>query len=181
MTSTSELKRKSKIYTIGHSTRSIDEFMGMLRDFNIRKLIDVRTIPKSRFNPQYNQEDLAKSLTKEKIDYQHMAGLGGLRHAKKDSINLGWRNASFRGYADYMQTEEFQSSLQELIKEAHKKTVAIMYAEAVPWRCHRSLISNALLLHGLDVRDIMGSQKESIHKMNPMAKTDKGKVCYPQA
>ena len=181
MTSTSELKRKYKIYTIGHSTRSIDEFMCMLRDFHIRKLIDVRTIPKSRFNPQYNQEDLAKSLTREKIDYQHMAGLGGLRHAKKDSINRGWRNASFRGYADYMQTEEFESSLQELINEAHKKTVAIMCAEAVPWRCHRSLISDALLLHGLDVRDIMGAKKESIHKMNPMAKMDRGKVCYPEA
>ena len=176
-----EKNPKAVIYTIGHSTRPIDEFMGMLRDFNIRKLIDVRTIPKSRFNPQYNQEDLAKSLTKEKIDYQHMAGLGGLRHAKKDSINLGWRNASFRGYADYMQTEEFESSLQELIKEAHKKTVAIMCAEAVPWRCHRSLISDALLLYGLDVRDIMGAQKESIHIMNPMAKMDRGKVYYPEA
>src|SRR4051812_31346514 len=93
-------RQKSKIYTVGHSTRPIDEFIGMLRDFHVRKLIDVRTIPKSGFNPQYNQAALGKSLAKEKIDYKHMAGLGGLRQAKKDSINLGWRNASFRGYAD---------------------------------------------------------------------------------
>ncbi len=176
-----EKDRKAVIYTIGHSTRPIDEFIGMLKDFHVRKLIDVRTIPKSGFNPQYNQEALEKSLTDEKIDYEHMAGLGGLRHAKKDSMNLGWRNASFRGYADYMQTKEFENSLQELIKEAHKKTVVIMCAEAVPWRCHRSLISDALLLHGLDVRDIMGAQKESVHKMNPMAKTNIGKVYYPEA
>ncbi|MBP9855412.1 MAG: DUF488 domain-containing protein [Candidatus Omnitrophica bacterium] len=171
---------KTVIYTIGHSTHPINEFINMLKSFHIRKLIDVRTIPKSGFNPQYNQEALRKSLANEKIDYKHMMGLGGLRHANKDSINLGWRNASFRGYADYMQTEEFEDSLQELIKEAHKKTVAIMCAEAVPWRCHRSLISDSVLLNGLDVRDIMGSQKENIHKMNPMVKIDKGKVCYPE-
>ncbi len=172
---------KSVIYTIGHSTHPIGEFIGMLESFHVHKLIDVRTIPKSGFNPQYNQEALSKSLANEKIDYKHMTGLGGLRHAKKDSINCGWRNASFRGYADYMQTEEFENSLQELIKEAHKKTVAIMCAEAVPWRCHRSLISDALLLYGFDVRDIMGTQKESVHRMNPMAKTDKGKIYYPEA
>jgi len=181
MTSTLELKQKSKIYTIGHSTRPLDEFISMLKDFHVRKLIDVRTIPKSRFNPQYNQEDLAKSLAKEKIDYEHMPGLGGLRHAQKDSINKGWRNASFRGYADYLQTESFENALQELIKRARKKTIAIMCAEAVPWRCHRSLIADALLFHGLDVRDIMGAQKESVHKMNPMAKTGRGKVYYPES
>lgn len=170
-----------KIYTIGHSTRPIDELIGMLKDFRVRKLIDVRTIPKSRFNPQYNQESLAKSLAHEKIEYSHMTGLGGLRHARKDSINLGWRNASFRGYADYMQTEEFETSLKELIKEIRKKTIAIMCAEAVPWRCHRSLLADALLLHGLDVRDIMGPKKESVHKMNPMARTEKDKIYYPKS
>jgi len=172
--------RKAVIYTIGHSTHPIDEFISMLKSFQIRKLIDVRTIPKSGFNPQYNQETLTKSLAKEKVEYIHMAGLGGLRHAQKDSINKGWRNASFRGYADYMQTESFENSLQELIKQARKMTAAIMCAEAVPWRCHRSLISDALLLRGLDVRDIMGVQKESVHKMNPMAKTEKGKIYYPE-
>jgi len=171
---------KTIIYTIGHSTRPIDEFISMLKDFHVRKLIDVRTIPKSRYNPQYNQTDLAKSLTKEKIDYEHMLGLGGLRHAQKDSINKGWRNASFRGFADYMQIEEFENSLQELVKEARKKAMVIMCAEAVPWRCHRSLIADALLLHGLDVRDIMGVQKESMHKMNPMARIKKGKIYYPE-
>lgn len=168
------------IYTIGHSTRPIDEFISMLKYFHVLKLIDVRTIAKSGYNPQYNQEALAQSLANEKIDYGHMAGLGGLRHAKKDSINLGWRNASFRGYADYMQTESFDNALQELIKEARKKVVAIMCAEAVPWRCHRSLISDALLYHGLDVRDIMGVQKESVHKMNPMAKIENGRIYYPE-
>ena len=175
-----EKDRKAVIYTIGHSTRPIDEFISMLQDFHVRQLIDVRTIPKSGFNPQYNQEALSQSLANEKIDYAHMTGLGGLRHAKKDSINLGWRNASFRGYADYMQTESFENSLQELMKQARKKTVAIMCAEAVPWRCHRSLISDALLFHGWDVRDIMGAHKESVHKMNPMAKTEKGKIYYPE-
>ncbi len=173
------INRKAVIYTIGHSTHPIDEFISMLKDFHVHKLIDVRSIPKSGFNPQYNQEALAKSLAKEKINYEHMSDLGGLRHAKKDSVNLGWRNASFRGYADYMQTESFENSLQELIKMAQRKTVAIMCAEAVPWRCHRSLIADALLLHGLDVRDIMGVQKESVHKMNPMAKTESGRIYYP--
>jgi uncharacterized protein (DUF488 family) len=171
-------KRKYKIYTIGHSTRPIDEFIGMLNNFGIRKLIDVRTIPKSRFNPQFNQDVLSKSLDDEHIEYAHKKNLGGLRHPKKDSINQGWRNASFRGYADYMQTEEFEIALQELIKEAHKKTIVIMCAEAVPWRCHRSLISDALLDRGLDVRDIMGTQKETPHKMNPMAKKENGKIFY---
>jgi uncharacterized protein (DUF488 family) len=174
-----EPKKKYKVYTIGHSTHPIDEFLSILKNFHVRLLIDVRTIPKSRFNPQYNQEALAKSLSHEKIAYRHMAGLGGLRHPKKDSINLAWRNASFRGYADYMQTEEFEHNLEGLIKEARKATTAIMCAEAVPWRCHRSLIADALLLRGLDVRDIMGAQKESLHKRNPMAKTKAGKIYYP--
>ena len=152
----------------------------MLKNFHVHQLIDVRTIPKSGFNPQYNQEALAKILAKEKIVYEHVPGLGGLRHAQKDSINKGWRNASFRGYADYMQTESFENSLQALIKEAKKKTVAIMCAEAVPWRCHRSLIADALLLHGLDVRDIMGVKKESVHKRNPMARVKKKKIYYPE-
>jgi len=180
MTSILGLKRKSKIYTIGHSTHPIDEFINMLKSFHVRKLIDVRTIPKSGFNPQYDQEALVQSLANEKIVYEHMPGLGGLRHAKKDSINLGWRNASFRGYADYMQTEEFENSLQELIKEARKKMVAIMCAEAVPWRCHRSLISDALIVHGLEVKDIMGIYKESMHKINPMAMVSKDKIYYPK-
>jgi len=180
MISTLTHRRKSKIYTIGHSTRLINEFIGMLKNFHVLKLIDVRTIPKSRFNPQYDQESLAKSLANEKIDYKHMPGLGGLRHAQKNSINEGWRNASFRGYADYMQTESFENSLQELINEAQKRTVAIMCAEAVPWRCHRSLIADALLLHGLEVKNIMGTKKESMHIMNPMARIEMGRIYYPE-
>ena len=180
MISTLTLKQKSKIYTIGHSTRPIDEFISMLKGFHVHKLIDVRTIPKSGFNPQYNQEILAQSLVRENIEYEHMSGLGGLRHAQKDSINKGWRNASFRGYADYMQTESFENSLQKLIKKAQKKTVAIMCAEALPWRCHRSLIADSLLLHGFEVKDIMGVQKENVHLMNPMARIEEGRIYYPE-
>jgi hypothetical protein len=165
------------IYTVGHSTHPIDEFLAMLKSFQIRKLIDVRTIPKSRHNPQFNQESLAVSLGKENIEYRLMPGLGGLRRPLKDSINRGWRNASFRGYADYMQTPAFETNLQALIKEA-KKPAAIMCAEAVPWRCHRSLIADALMARGWDVRDIMKADHAAVHKINPMARIGKDKKVY---
>jgi uncharacterized protein (DUF488 family) len=173
------MSKSSVIYTIGHSTRPLDEFVATLKKFQIHKLIDVRTIPKSRFNPQFNQENLAKELPRQNILYHHMPGLGGLRHARKDSINQGWRNASFRGYADYMQTEQFETNLKDLIQEAAHDVVAIMCAEAVPWRCHRSLIADNLLVHGIVVKDIMGLEKCQDHKINPMAKIRGKKVYYP--
>ena len=133
------------VFTIGHSTRSIEDFVEILKHYTINELIDIRTIPKSRHNPQFNGPELAHVLRNHHIGYRHQKNLGGLRHAYADSVNTAWRNASFRGYADYMQTAEFKEGLQELIQTAQEKTVAIMCAEAVPWRCHRSLIGDALL------------------------------------
>jgi uncharacterized protein (DUF488 family) len=173
-------KPGSAVFTIGHSTRPISEFIELLKVFGISELIDVRTIPKSRHNPQYNSEELQKSLKAQGIDYLHMPGLGGLRHTKKDSQNTAWKNASFRGFADYMQTEEFSISLSELIEIARKKrTIAIMCAEAVPWRCHRSLIGDALLVRGIEVQDITGRHSVHPHTLTPWAKVEGGKITYP--
>jgi uncharacterized protein (DUF488 family) len=167
------------IFTIGHSTRPIAEFTGLLRANEIELLVDVRTIPKSRYNPQFNTEALAQSLQEAKIDYVHKPGLGGLRHPHKDSINLGWRNESFRGYADYMQTEEFQSNLDELIALGSAKRVAIMCAEAVPWRCHRSLIADALLAQRITAQHIMGVGDPKPHKLTSFAVISGTGVTYP--
>jgi uncharacterized protein (DUF488 family) len=133
------------IYTVGHSTRSLEELVGILRAHGIERLVDVRTIPRSRHNPQFNRETLSKALHNRRLSYRHMKTLGGLRHARPDSINTGWRNASFRGFADYMQTPSFQEALDALVQLAAQKRTAIMCAEAVPWRCHRSLIADALI------------------------------------
>jgi uncharacterized protein (DUF488 family) len=168
------------IYTIGHSTLALEAFTGILKGFGIQKLIDVRTIPGSRFNPQYNKEGFSSQLTSQGIIYQHIPGLGGLRRPKKDSMNGGWKNSSFRGYADYMQTEEFEKNLQKLMEEAQKGPVAIMCAEAVPWRCHRSLIADALLIRDFDVHDIMGTAKDVPHQLNPMAKVHGKIITYPE-
>ncbi len=139
------------VSTVGHSTHPIDEFIGILQAHGIRRLVDVRTIPRSRRNPQFNRENLPGSLQSAGIEYHHMPGLGGLRHPRKDSMNTGWRNASFRGYADYMQTPEFGENLDRLIDLASDTATAIMCAEAVPWRCHRSLISDALAARDIPV------------------------------
>lgn len=168
-----------KIYTIGHSTHPWNEFIDILKSFHILTLIDVRTIPKSKFNPQFTKEHLSSMLPQSKISYQHIPGLGGLRHAHKDSINKAWRNTSFRGYADYMQTSEFQEALQGLLKVAQESLTAIMCAEAVPWRCHRSLIADALVVRKIEVKDIFSKTKAENHKLNPMAKVHKGVVYYP--
>lgn len=151
----------------------------MLHEYGIQQLIDVRTIPKSRHNPQFNQAGLRTVLKNKRISYRHMKGLGGLRHAKKDSINMAWENASFRGFADYMQTDQFQKNLEKLIGYADKKQVGIMCAEAVPWRCHRSLIGDALLLHGFDVENIMSHTKIEPHTLTPWAKVRGTKIWYP--
>jgi uncharacterized protein (DUF488 family) len=174
-------KRKTVIFTIGHSTRSIGEFIGILEAFSIERVVDVRTIPKSRHNPQFNDNALRESLKETHIEYLHMKGLGGLRHEKKDSPNAAWRNASFRGFADYMQTENFKESLERLMLAAAKKTTTIMCAEAVPWRCHRSLIADALLVRGLDVRHIMTATSDREHTMTPWAKVSGKKITYPDA
>ena len=132
------------VFTIGHSTHPLDEFVGLLRAHGVARVVDVRTVPRSFHNPQFNKATLPRALKKAGLGYVHLPGLGGLRHAKRDSINMGWRNASFRGYADYMQTPEFEESLNELIQLASHDRIALMCAEAVPWRCHRDRKSTRL-------------------------------------
>jgi uncharacterized protein (DUF488 family) len=169
------------ISTIGHSTLPIEEFLRILEAHGIRQLVDVRTIPRSRHNPQFDRQNLPASLEAAGIGYRHMPGLGGLRHPHKDSINTGWRNKSFRGYADYMQTEEFHISLDHLISLASEAPTAIMCAEAAPWRCHRSLIGDALVAQGASVLDIMTVTKIQPHTMTSFARVDDKQVRYPAA
>jgi uncharacterized protein (DUF488 family) len=168
-----------EILTIGHSTRSLSEFIGLLQENEVECVVDIRTIPRSRFNPQFNKDTLPAELAKVKIDYIHLEGLGGLRHTTADSPNTGWRNASFRGFADYMQSDDFEKSLDDLITIASKKRSVIMCAEAVPWRCHRSLVSDALLARNINVEHIMGPGKKQPHKMTPFAVIENGKITYP--
>jgi uncharacterized protein (DUF488 family) len=167
------------VYTIGHSTHSIDDFVRMLRAHGVKRLIDVRTIPKSRHNPQFNGDVLAASLRNRRINYRHMKSLGGLRRARADSPNTGWRNASFRGFADYMQTAECDEAVGELIDLAAEKTSAIMCAEAVPWRCHRSLIADALAARGVAAYHIMSATNAKWHELTPMARVKGKRVTYP--
>ena len=171
--------RPTAVLTIGHSTRSIEEFIGLLQAHGVSRVVDVRTVPRSRHNSQFNRDSLADSLGKASLRYIHLPGLGGLRHARCDSINTGWRNASFRGYADYMQTPEFAESLKELIELASKEQIAIMCAEAVPWRCHRSLIGDALTVRGIPTEDIMSLTQRRLHTLTPFAKAQGATVTYP--
>ena len=170
---------KPLIRTIGHSTRPVDALIEMLQAHGVQRLIDVRTIPKSRYNPQYNSEAIEQSLRQAGIAYAHIKALGGLRHPRKDSPNAAWRNQSFRGYADYMQTPEFQSALEDLIAAAAAEPVVIMCAEAVPWRCHRSLISDALTARGYPVEHIMSATKSDPHTLTSFAKVEGTSVTYP--
>ena len=167
------------VLTIGHSTRPLEEFIGLLRAHGATCVVDVRTVPRSRHNPQFNKDSLTGSLKKVGLGYVHMPGLGGLRHAQPDSLNTGWRNASFRGYADYMQTPEFEQSLEELIQWANQDQIALMCAEAVPWRCHRSLIADALLVHGIRTEDIMSPTRRQVHTLTPFAKVRGTEITYP--
>ncbi len=169
------------ILTIGHSTRSIEEFLDLLRQHRVERLVDIRTIPRSRRNPQFNTEALAKSLVRGGIDYGHIKELGGLRHPRPDSINLGWRNASFRGYADYMQTAEFDEAVARLLQLCAGKRCAVMCAEAVPWRCHRSLLSDALVARGIGVEHILSGSRRDVHNLTPFARIENERVTYPQA
>lgn len=167
------------IFTAGHSTHPIGEFIGILKAHGIRKLIDVRTVPKSRHNPQFNGDALAASLRASGITYRRMESLGGLRHARKDSPNGAWRNESFRGYADYMQTEEFSTAIDKLVERGRTSNAAIMCAEAVPWRCHRSLIGDALLVRNIEVLDIMTEKFAKPHTLTSFARVDGNRVWYP--
>ena len=165
--------------TIGHSNRPIEEFLAMLAVHGVELLADVRTIPKSRHNPQFNRENLPASLTSAKIAYVHLPGLGGLRHPRPGSINTAWRNLSFRGYADYMQTPEFTANLTHLLELDAARRVAVMCAESVPWRCHRSLIADALAVRGIHVDHIMSARKANRHALTPFAQVDGLQVTYP--
>lgn len=171
--------RRPVVYTIGHSTRSFDELVELLRAHGIERLVDVRTVPRSRTNPQFNRDTFGPALRNRRIAYRHMKELGGLRRARPDSVNTGWRNASFRGFADYMQTDEFRAALDELEALAAEKATAIMCAEAVPWRCHRSLIADALIARGHEVRDIMSPTSAKPRTLNPMAKVEGDEITYP--
>jgi uncharacterized protein (DUF488 family) len=167
------------LYTIGHSNRSFEELAGLLHAHGIQLVADIRTVPKSRHNPQFNREALEASLPAAGIGYVHMPTLGGLRHPRKDSINLAWRNDSFRGYADYMQTDAFAVALDDLLRIAAGRRTAIMCAEAVPWRCHRSLVADAATARGIEVRHIMGTSAPNPHKLTPFAQVDGPRVTYP--
>ena len=167
------------VLTIGHSTRTIEDFIAMLAAHRVQLLVDVRSIPKSRHVPQFNSDALAASLREKGIAYLHLKSLGGRRHSRKDSRNLGWRNASFRGYADYMATEEFRAGIARLLDLAREKRTAIMCAEAVPWRCHRSLIGDALLVRGVRVEDIMSASSIRPHDLTTFAKVEGLDVFYP--
>lgn len=168
------------IYTIGHSTHSFNEFLSILRAYEIELVVDVRSIPGSRHNPQYNKIDLQRNLKQHDIGYIHLKELGGLRYATKTSINTAWKNASFRGFADYMQTEDFQKGIERLIELAQNKRTVIMCAEAIPWRCHRSLIGDALLVRNINVEDIMSKKISKPHEITPWAKVDGVVITYPE-
>jgi len=170
------------IYTIGHSTRTVDEFLKLLGQHQVELLLDVRTVPRSRHVPHFNAESLRRSLEGQGIEYRHLKGLGGLRKPAKDSRNAGWRNSSFRGFADYMQTVEFQKALTEAWDLASKKRAALMCAEAVPWRCHRSMIADALLsLHHQEVRHVISETSVQNHKLTPFAVVEEARLTYPEA
>lgn len=172
---------KLTIFTIGHSTKSLDDFLEILKHYNINEVIDIRTIPKSGYNPQFNKTDLAKFLRNHHIGYRHQKNLGGLRHPQPNSPNTAWINKSFQGFADYMQTKDFENGIKKLIKTAYKKNVVIMCAEALPWRCHRSLIADALLAQGLNVIDIFNLNVNKIHKLTAWAVINEKKVTYPKS
>lgn len=161
--------KPARIFTVGHSNRSIQDFIDLLKAYKLKLVVDVRTIPKSRHNPQFGGKRLANSLAKAGIEYTWMSGLGGLRPTSKDSVNKAWRNKSFRGYADYMQTDEFKQSLKKLINKSKRKKLTIMCAEAVPWRCHRSLVADALLVHGYPAEEIFSKTNHRPHKLTSFA------------
>jgi uncharacterized protein (DUF488 family) len=167
------------VLTVGHSTRSIEAFLDLLRAQGVKRVIDVRTIPRSRHNPQFNRETLPQTLRQAGIGYTHLPELGGLRHARRDSPNMGWRNTSFRGYADYMQTPEFEVGLDTLMTAGEREPIVIMCAEAMPWRCHRSLIADALSVRGIPVEHILSATRTQPHMLTPFAQVQGMRITYP--
>jgi uncharacterized protein (DUF488 family) len=167
------------IFTIGHSTLPIEDFIALLRVYRVEQLSDIRTAPRSRHNPQFNADSLARSLAASHIGYVAMPALGGLRHPKRDSPNAAWRNKSFRGYADYMQTGAFAEAVEALIRMGRQKRTVIMCAEAVPWRCHRSLVADALEVRGVAVVEILSETSWRMHKLTPFARVEGTEITYP--
>lgn len=167
------------VFTVGHSTRTSAEFVQLLQAHGVTQVADVRTVPRSRHNPQFDRETLPQTLQAAGIGYIHLPGLGGLRHTRADSPNKAWRNASFRGFADYMQTAEFDLSLLQLLDLAAQGQVVLMCAEAVPWRCHRSLIADALVVRGVSVEHITGASHRHLHTLTPWAQVNGQRITYP--
>ncbi len=172
-------KPSSLVFTIGHSTHPLQDFVRLLKAHQVQHVLDVRTIPRSRHNPQFNLDALPASLQLAHIGYTHMPGLGGLRHTQADSPNGAWRNPSFRGYADYMQTPEFSENVEKVVQLALQERCVLMCAEAVPWRCHRSLIADALTLRGVRVEDIMNDKQPKVHALTPWAHVEGLTITYP--
>jgi uncharacterized protein (DUF488 family) len=167
------------IFTIGHSTRPIDDFIHLLKSHGVQRVVDIRTLPRSRFNPHFDISRLPALLETAHIHYTHLPGLGGLRRPHPDSPNAGWRNKSFRGYADYMQTADFNRSLERCLELAGVERIALMCAEAVPWRCHRSLVADALVVRGIDALEIASDSRVRPHTVTPFARVDGAVITYP--
>ncbi len=169
-----------RLFTLGHGTNPLDRFMAILQSFGIDLVVDVRTIPRSRHNPQFNKDTLPDNLRPQGIEYRHWPGLGGLRKARPDSVNSGWRNASFRGFADYMQGDGFESNLKDLIETTSRHVLVLMCAETLPWRCHRSLIADALLVRGIPVTHILKIGSTQEHRITSFARVRGMAVTYPE-
>lgn len=167
------------IFTVGHSTLPIERFIAELHAYDIKCVADIRTVPRSRHSPQFNADAVSQSLKRDEIEYASLPALGGLRRPRKDSPNTGWRNAGFRGFADYMQTPEFEEGLRSLIDMGHSRCTAIMCAEAVPWRCHRSLVADALVVRGIPVIEILSESNYRPHKLTPFARLQGTTITYP--
>ena len=167
------------ILSIGHSTRTLQEFVDMLKTYHVTLVVDVRSVPRSRHNPQFDNETLPSVLRLEGINYSHLPNIGGLRRAKPDSVNTAWQNKSFRGYADYMQTKEFTEQLLNLLALARENCLAMMCAEALPWRCHRSLIADALLVRNVKVEHIISKESTITHTLTEWAHVEGTKITYP--
>lgn len=171
--------RRNFIFTIGHSTRRIDDFIHLLKSHGVQRVVDVRTLPRSRFNPHFDITRLPAFLRAAHIHYTHLPGLGGLRPPQRDSPNIGWRNKRFRGYADHMQSAAFKRSLERCLELASVERVALMCAEAVPWRCHRSLIADALVARGIDALEIASDTRVRPHALTPFAHVEGTDITYP--
>ena len=167
------------VFTIGHSTRSLPEFVEILRTWGVALVVDVRSVPRSRHNPQFNKETLPAALKQEGVGYVHMPGIGGLRRPSRDSVNTAWRNESFRGYADFMQTKEFTEQLLHVMALARQNCIALMCAEALPWRCHRSLVADALVVRNVRVQHIISKDSVIGHQLTEWAHVEGTKITYP--